>query len=239
MPRRPLTTGSRKTARGVTAVPSDRIQERQRYFQQYKEDVKTRGKKFFPYAMLHDTIMSLVVVVVIIGLSIVWKFSIPGSENEGTESGWLGKLYDDPANLFVAGFIGSPAMNLLHARLTDGGSATIAGHPIDVPVTAEDRSKSNGDVMIGIRPESFRIAENGQGIPVKVSVVEELGADAYVYGVAEDEDSGGEGLTHGKDVVIRVEARRTFDKGSTVRVVADPQDVHVFARESGERLGIR
>jgi quinol---cytochrome c reductase cytochrome c subunit, bacillus type len=92
----------------VTAVPSDRIQERQRYFQQYKEDVKTRGKKFFPYAMLHDTIMSLVVVVVIIGLSVVWKFSIPGGENEGTESGWLGKLYDEPADPGTVSFIPRP-----------------------------------------------------------------------------------------------------------------------------------
>ena len=59
-------------------VPSDRVVERQRVFKQYKEDVKERGKKFFPYAMLHDTIMSLVVVVVIIALSVVWKFSTPG-----------------------------------------------------------------------------------------------------------------------------------------------------------------
>ena len=148
------------------------------------------------------------------------------------------KLYDDPANLFVAGFIGSPAMNLLHGKLTEVG-ATIAGHPVDVPVTAQDRSGSNGDVMIGIRPESFRVAENGHGIPVKVSVVEELGADAYVYGVAEDEDTAGEGLTTGKDVVVRVEARRSFEKGSTIRVTADPEDVHVFALDSGERIGTR
>jgi multiple sugar transport system ATP-binding protein len=149
------------------------------------------------------------------------------------------KLYDDPANLFVAGFIGSPAMNLLHARLIEGGGASVAGHTIDVPLSAEDRSKSDGDVMIGIRPESFRVADDGQGIPVRVSVVEELGADAYVYGITEDEDAHGGGLTAGKDVVIRVEARRTYEKGSTIRVVAEPRDVHVFVRETGERLGTR
>ena len=75
---------------------SDRVVERQRVFKQYKEDVKERGKKFFPYAMLHDTIMSLVVVTVIIALSVVWKFSVPG-DHTSVESGWLGKLYDEPA----------------------------------------------------------------------------------------------------------------------------------------------
>src|SRR6185436_18295541 len=64
-------------------------------------------KKFYPYAMLHDTIMSLVVVIVIIGLSVVWKYSIPG-ENEGTESGWLGKLYDDPADPGTTNFVPRP-----------------------------------------------------------------------------------------------------------------------------------
>jgi multiple sugar transport system ATP-binding protein len=148
------------------------------------------------------------------------------------------KLYDDPANLFVAGFIGSPAMNLLHAHLSDGG-ATIAGHTIAVPLTAEDRSRSDGDVTVGIRPENLRVADDGAGIPVKVSVVEELGADAYLYGIAEDDDTAGDAITAGKDVVVRVEARRTFDKGSTVRVTADPDDIHVFATETGQRLGTR
>jgi hypothetical protein len=58
--------------------------------------------------MLLDTFMSLVVVLVIIGLSVVWKFSIPGSENEGTESGWLGKLYDEPADPGTVSFIPRP-----------------------------------------------------------------------------------------------------------------------------------
>ena len=57
-------------------MPNERVVERQRVFRQYKADVKSRGKKFFPYAMLHDTIMSLVVVVVIIALSAIWKFTI-------------------------------------------------------------------------------------------------------------------------------------------------------------------
>ena len=59
-------------------MADDRIAERQRVFKQYKEDVKERGKPFFPFAMWHDTIMSFVVVVVIIVLACAWKWSVPG-----------------------------------------------------------------------------------------------------------------------------------------------------------------
>ena len=88
-------------------MPSERIIERRRIFQQYKEDVKERGKPFFPYAMWHDTIMSFVVIVVIIGLSVVWKYSTPG-DHHTTEPGWLGKLYDDPADPGTTNFVPRP-----------------------------------------------------------------------------------------------------------------------------------
>ena len=78
-------------------MANERLVERRRIFQQYKEDVKERGKPFFPYAMWHDTIMSFIVVVVIIGLAIVWKYSTPGNHHT-IEAGWLGKLYDAPAD---------------------------------------------------------------------------------------------------------------------------------------------
>src|SRR6476661_4962578 len=88
-------------------MPSDRIVERRRIFQQYKEDVKERGKPFFPYAMWHDTVMSLVVVCVIVGLAIVWKYSTPGG-HDTTEAGWLGKLYDAPADPGTINFVPRP-----------------------------------------------------------------------------------------------------------------------------------
>jgi len=88
-------------------MPSDRIVERRRVFQQYKEDVKERGKPFFPYAMWHDTVMSLVVVCVIVGLAIVWKYSTPGN-HIGIEAGWLGKLYDAPADPGTINFVPRP-----------------------------------------------------------------------------------------------------------------------------------
>jgi cytochrome c553 len=88
-------------------VASERLIERRRVFQQYKEDVKERGKPFFPYAMWHDTIMSFVVVVVIIGLAIVWKYSTPGNHHT-TAAGWLGKLYDAPADPGTINFVPRP-----------------------------------------------------------------------------------------------------------------------------------
>jgi cytochrome c553 len=101
-------------------MPSDRIGDRRRVFQQYKQDVKERGKPFYPYAMLHDTIMSLWIVIVIIALAAIWKWTIedPHPAVEGGEgcgmpglepcSGWLGKLYDAPADPGTISFIPRP-----------------------------------------------------------------------------------------------------------------------------------
>ncbi|MGZ4290412.1 MAG: c-type cytochrome [Gaiellaceae bacterium] len=88
-------------------MASDRIVERRRVYKQYKEDVKERGKPFYPFAMFHDTVMSLVVVAVITGLAIVWKYSTPG-DHIGTDPGWLGKLYDEPADPGTINFVPRP-----------------------------------------------------------------------------------------------------------------------------------
>jgi mono/diheme cytochrome c family protein len=87
------------------AVLSPR-QRRQAEHKRYKEDVQSRGKPFYPYAMFHDTVMSFVVVVVIIGLAVVWKYTIPG--DDGTEAGWIGPLYTDKADPGTTNFIPRP-----------------------------------------------------------------------------------------------------------------------------------
>jgi len=78
-------------------MASDRVVERRRVFQQYKADVKERGKPFYPYAMWHDTVMSFVVVAVIIGCAVVWKYT-----------SLLGKLYDKPADPGTINFVPRP-----------------------------------------------------------------------------------------------------------------------------------
>jgi quinol---cytochrome c reductase cytochrome c subunit, bacillus type len=84
-----------------------RLEERRAEHQRYKRDVKERGKPFYPYAMFHDTVMSLLVVTLITVLAIVWKYTA----NEGTtdaDSGWLGKLYDEKADPGTTNFVPRP-----------------------------------------------------------------------------------------------------------------------------------
>ena len=136
-------------------------------------------------------------------------------------------LYDKPANLFVAGFIGSPQMNLMEG-VADQGAVRLGEYHVPVDDTAANQMQ--GNVTVGVRPESWRLVEKGEGgLPVKVTVVEELGADSYVYGT-----SGVEGTPH--DIIVRVSGRRTMGKGDEIYVTTDPNNVHVFDTESGERL---
>ncbi|MCP3821110.1 sn-glycerol-3-phosphate ABC transporter ATP-binding protein UgpC [Streptomyces sp. A3M-1-3] len=154
-------------------------------------------------------------------------------------------MYDRPANLFVAGFIGSPAMNLVEVPITDGGVKF--GNSV-VPVNREALSaaadKGDRTVTVGVRPEHFDVVElDGSaakslskdtedapaGLAVTVNVVEELGADGYVYGTAE---VNGEQ----KDLVVRVNGRQVPEKGAVLHVVPRPGETHVFSTSTGERL---
>jgi menaquinol-cytochrome c reductase cytochrome b/c subunit len=87
--------------------PSRSLEARRAEFARYKTDVKKRGKPFFPYAMFHDTVMSLVVVVVIVALACIWKWTTPG-DHSGTEAGWLGTLYTDRADPGTTSFVPRP-----------------------------------------------------------------------------------------------------------------------------------
>ena len=84
-----------------------RLEERRAEFQQYKQDVKRRGKPFYPFAMFHDTVMSLFVVCVIVGLTVVWKFTAEEGPTDA-DSGWLGKLYDEKADPGTTNFVPRP-----------------------------------------------------------------------------------------------------------------------------------
>jgi multiple sugar transport system ATP-binding protein len=137
------------------------------------------------------------------------------------------KLYDKPVNLFVAGFIGSPQMNLVEATAVDG-QARIGDYLVPVDPAASKRMR--GEITVGVRPEAWRIvSENDGGLPVRVTVVEELGADAFVYGT-----SGVEGTP--ASIIVRVPGRDTVRKGDTIHVTTDPKNVHVFDTVTGERL---
>jgi cytochrome c553 len=84
-----------------------RQEERRAEYERYKKDVKERGKPFYPYAMFHDTVMSLVVVCVIVALTVIWKYTAEEGTSEA-DSGWLGKLYDEKADPGTTNFVPRP-----------------------------------------------------------------------------------------------------------------------------------
>ena len=140
-------------------------------------------------------------------------------------------LYDKPGNLFVAGFIGSPAMNLLSGDIVEGG-VQIGDYV--VPIAREILGKASNEktLTLGIRPENFEVAD--AGIAVDVSVVEELGSDTYLYGtlagLADDEK-----LT-AQQIVARISARHTSREAGRVRLTAPESTIHVFSNETQLRI---
>ncbi|MBV0895460.1 ABC transporter ATP-binding protein [Microbacterium sp. NC79] len=139
------------------------------------------------------------------------------------------ELYERPANEFVAGFIGSPAMNLFEAKIADGG--VVWGNEI-VAVERDVLAKATGEtVTIGIRPEDLVLggATDG-GLPVTIDLVEELGADGYLYGRA------GAGTDAEHEIVARVDGRNHPNAGETVSLKPVAGHLHVFDATTGERL---
>ena len=137
-------------------------------------------------------------------------------------------LYDAPINAFVAGFIGSPAMNLLTVPVT-GGKAHLGQFNLDVPASA------GSSVTVGIRPEGFTPA--AAGFDVVVEVVEELGADAFVYGRPADSSVKFANLSdEGAQVIIRWDPKNPPKPGSTVTVATNPTAIHLFDATSGARI---
>jgi multiple sugar transport system ATP-binding protein len=170
-------------------------------------------------------------------------------------------LYANPANLFVAGFIGSPAMNFMPGRLEEGKLRTRMG---DVPLNDDTRrsleSRGTGrDVVLGIRPESFEDAAlvpdeaRGQGITFRaaIDVVESMGSDVFAYFTFEDDgqsvssaeleelarDSGrADTGASGDQVVARLDAATGVREGSEAELWADVRLIHVFDPSSGENI---
>ncbi len=136
-------------------------------------------------------------------------------------------LYEKPNNVFVAGFIGSPAMNLLPADVVEGGiKFGTLNHAIDRDTLSNARA---GQITVGIRPEDVVVSTSGEGLPVTVDVVEELGADGYLSGHA---DVNGQRT----DIVARVDGRSHPSIGDTIVISPKQGHVHAFDTESGERL---
>jgi multiple sugar transport system ATP-binding protein len=143
-------------------------------------------------------------------------------------------LYDRPINSFVAGFIGSPAMNLRPAELVPGG-AKLGNIVVQLHSDAEAEAKKANlsKVLLGVRPESFHVGANpDSGLELKVNLVEELGADAYVYG-----ELTGDPEVHDKQYIVRFDGRVPPRIGDVIHVDVRQGEEHVFNPDTGERLG--
>ena len=138
------------------------------------------------------------------------------------------RMYDHPDNVFVAGFIGSQAMNLFNVPVVDGGVKFGSGtHPIERDLLAG----AGQEVTLGVRPEDLTMTTEEQGLPVTVEVVEELGADAYIYGSTTEADGDV------KPIIVRVDGRTPPEKGTVVHLSPKGGDVHLFNAETGLRIG--
>ena len=131
------------------------------------------------------------------------------------------ELYDRPANLFVAQFIGSPAMNVLSGRIEGGGFVTDGG--LRLPLSRVPAGAQGRPARYGIRPEHFALA--GEGVPLEVVVVEPTGSETQVVAKA-----------GGQEIICVFRERVSARPGETIRVQPNPDLVHLFDHDNGQRL---
>jgi multiple sugar transport system ATP-binding protein len=136
------------------------------------------------------------------------------------------ELYDKPANAFVAGFIGSPAMNLLPGTVARrAGGPVIEVEGAELPTPDREGMQNGRRVVFGIRPEHLELTDTG-GIPAKVVVVEPTGSETHVV------------LRFGqRDLTAVFRERHAFNPGQEVRLTPQPTLIHIFDEASGDRIG--
>ena len=136
------------------------------------------------------------------------------------------ELYDAPSNVFVAGFIGSPAMNLMKLAIVEGG-VQFGTQVLKIEEKFLSKTKAK-TVTVGIRPENLSVSDK-DGISVEVDVVEELGADGYLYGNTMIDGEK-------QEVVSRVDGRNHPHAGDKIYLKVNGGLLHLFDIETGERL---
>jgi multiple sugar transport system ATP-binding protein len=134
------------------------------------------------------------------------------------------ELYDRPRNVFVASFIGSPAMNLLKGRVRANGSLSFEGpQGVQLPLATAPPAADGQPAMYGVRPEHFMLADDGA--EAEIIVVEPTGSEIQVFA-----------KLGGEEVVAVFRERHRFNPGNRIRLRPDPRQVHLFDAASGERL---
>jgi multiple sugar transport system ATP-binding protein len=135
------------------------------------------------------------------------------------------ELYDHPANTFVAGFIGSPAMNMIPgtARMAGGAPRVEFGDGVALPLPEDARADDGQQVLYGLRPE--HCALGASGLPVEVVVVEPTGADTQLYC-----------RFHGREVTATIGDRTNCRPGDKINLAPDLSRAHLFDAAGGQRL---
>ncbi|ASR56363.1 ABC transporter ATP-binding protein [Cellulomonas sp. PSBB021] len=152
------------------------------------------------------------------------------------------EMYDTPANVFVAGFIGSPAMNIGTFPVLDGHASLGRSRvPLSREVISQLTEDDKNHVTLGFRPESVDVVPAGtpDAVPVIVNIVEELGSDAFVYGSLTNEFGQANTVHSGAgdaQVIVRVDPRQVPAKGETVAIRIRAGEQHLFHAGSGERI---
>jgi multiple sugar transport system ATP-binding protein len=163
-------------------------------------------------------------------------------------------LYDRPANVFVAAFIGSPSMNLVEAQLS-ADAVSFGGYTLPLARDHRPRFAENGRVILGIRPEAFEDTNVAPGglprIDVQVEVLEELGSDSHIFfpveaeqvliddALSDDPEDETSILASDRDrnlLVARVDARTDAHIGGTATLAVDPSRLYFFSPETGDSL---
>jgi multiple sugar transport system ATP-binding protein len=143
-------------------------------------------------------------------------------------------LYDSPVNAFVAGFIGSPAMNLI-AGTIDAGGVMLGDTVIAIPdALARAAGGPGSPVTVGLRPEAVELVGEGHGIPAIVNLVEELGAEAYVY--AQLKAHVTKSITAVNDIIARIEPRNAPRSGENIHLRVKEDSILLFDSDTGTRI---
>ena len=153
------------------------------------------------------------------------------------------ELYDRPANVFVAGFIGSPSMNI-NTHPVVNGKAKIGEDTVDLPAEAVNKltAEDGGKIVVGFRPEDATLAtpDDPNAFSLKVQNIEDLGSDGYIYGTIITDGSAAEASTMMSDqnklTTIRVNPRALPKIGQTVKIKIDSSKMHLFAPSTELRL---
>jgi multiple sugar transport system ATP-binding protein len=151
-------------------------------------------------------------------------------------------LYDTPDNVFVAGFIGSPAMNIADFKYADGHAQVgMVDIPLSRGLSAAIEAEGADQVTLGFRPESLELVGKGDGFPVVVNVVEELGSDAFLFGTLQARDEAAAAANPElamRDIIARVDPRTPPMKGETVYLRVREGENHAFSVKTGKRFAV-